>query len=611
MPVISDTIAGKYFVGCHKAGNGNFGSAALIIREWVDYELKILLENYPQAKLISYHDETTYTKPPSNFPQCYPAPILGTVPSFHVSTKTKLVPLPHIDRFEQSTAPAVLDVVKLGDHWVSPYYKNRFKMPIITPLYPKVKDLTPLVSGLVNPPLRHEASDLKMWQREMTFEEALYGIPGTNFSAVDLSTSVGYPYVLTGKTTKRAWVEEPNLFAKLRRDYDAAIAQLRRGERPSFLVMDCLKDERLKLAKVKEAKTRVICAGSFVALLAYRTFFGGFCTWIQDNMIENGCTIGMNVYSHEFDFMVRELVRPNFKLFSGDSEVFDMTQHPQHLRSLFAAVNDWYSDSNGSIRDILSLDFMFARHITCPTHVGEEARVDLLKEPVPQDPFVVSQYLKIVNASDCHLICWVYECNSGHPSGSYLTAVINTLYSITKPFIVLQHKMADFKAVLEIARTKQVVPMGMGDDFVHSVAAALQHLLNALTFVQFSRSYGMNITRENKEPILEPFPADPPVFLKRLFRMDKEIGRWVGALEIPAIIDALCWMRKKNPSQLELVQLFDSQLLEFSYWGRKIYGEWAPRIQEAARATLNRPYLAPTWREALANASNLEADFRP
>lgn len=615
LPIVTDSLSqGKYLVGIHKCGTGTLAGAAPLIREWVDQEMELLKTLYPDLQVILHQEVVEIDKPPTNFPQCYPAIELGVVKAFHMSHDTKLEPLPHIHMFEQSTAPAQLDVGRVNGRWVSPYHINREKIPRLHYLYPDVPDIRRLISELVNDPTMKEMADLGFWRRNMTFDEAVFGIPNTCFTSLDMTTSVGYPMVLTGFTTKRSWVEDPGRFAQLRREVMVADGLLRRGIRPLFLTMDFMKDERRVLEKVADFKTRVIAGGAFVLLILCRMYFGGFSAWTNLNAIENGITIPMNPYSKDFDYMCRSLFKPDFKTFQGDSEAFDLKQHAHVERHIFNAVNDWYGKSDpigNSVRDLLSLDFIFARHVTTPVHVGPKARADLLAEPVPDDPFVVSQALKIVNASDNGNIAWVYEMSGGDPSGNYLTALINSWYSKVKPFLALQFFLRDIKVVLGAARHKRLVPQTLGDDFITSVAPEFQKVLNALTFKNFSASYGMNITRENKQPITEPFPDEDPVFLKRVCYYSHDIGRWVGALDQTAIIDAMCWMRKKSPSVYEMTQSFEIALFEFSLWGPAVYNKWAPKIEEAARFTLHRTYVARTWKQALDEVLALKADFRP
>jgi hypothetical protein len=620
LPVVTDTVSqGKYFIGIHKCGNGFTGGAAPLCSEFIDREIDELQMICPEMKILSYQDDNIAAsiKPMSVttaqcFPQCYPATVEGVVPAFHATPRSKLKPLPHIDMFEQSTAPAQLDVCKVNGKWVSPYHLNREKIPRKIYSYPKVPQLGTLVSQIMLPPVGHELADMKFWCRRMTYEEALYGIPNTPFSSLDMSTSVGYPFVLTGKTTKKAWLSDPVLAAEVKRQVDVAIALLEKGIRPVFFVMDCLKDERRPLEKVAQAATRVFSAGSFVALILARMFFGGFCAWTQINKIRNGVVIGMNPYSEEFDDMCRMLFRRSMDAFGGDSSKFDLCQHPVLLDALFHAANNWYGDSpDNKIRLILALDFKFARHVTYPVHVSKRVRDELVLEPIPEDPFEVSVAHKIINASDNSQWCFVYSVACGHPSGHYLTACFNSWYSKVKPFVVIQWQLHDLSAVLDIARSLKLVAMAMGDDFLISVHRSIQDIMNAKKFAEFSALYGMIVTREDKQPITAEFTEEALVFLKRTCRYDPSMGRFVGALLTPAIVDAMCWMHKPNPTLDELSRTFDTALMEFSFHGRGPYLEWAPKIQHAARHTLRRPYVALPWAEALANACKLQADYRP
>jgi hypothetical protein len=620
LPVIGDWLGqGEYLVGIHKCYNGSYGGAAPLFREWVDREIEVIQRLDPEIDPIHHDDHADLKPPPTNVPQCWPAEVVGVTAPFHGSTDSKLVQLPHAGMFDLKTAPAVLTTVKIDGHYVNPYIRNREKLPTVLPAYPHVKNLRRLISGIINDPTKPDASDVKRWRRTMTFEEALYGIDGTVFTGLDMSTSVGYPKVLSGFTNKSSYLKDPGRLAAFKVEVEHCIRKLEAGERPLFLHMDVLKDERRPLEKVATAATRVVVPSPLTLLVINRMYFGGFASWTQINKITNGITIGMNPYSVEWDAMCHELFPTDFKRYAGDSAGFDLNQHQEPVRGIFSGINDWYGPSDliaNRVRSILSLDFMFPRHVTFPVHITNQIREALLKEPPSDDPFVVDAWVKIINAADWRTLAFIYICVTGHASGSYLTALINSWYSLVKPIIVLQFHVGDVEAVLDMFRRKMVRSMTLGDDFITAVHPDLQAVLNAQTFSAFSTSYGMKVTREDKTPITEPFPVEPPVFLKRLLRRDPEIPRWVGALKQDAIIDMICWMRKSGnrpPTDLEIQQLFITALCELSLWGRKEFDRLAPKFREAAELTLSKTFVSgiDKWEYAVAKTLTLEKSYLP
>lgn len=616
LPIVSDSLSqGEYFLGIHKCSNGTLAGAAPVFREWVEREMAELLELYPDLpkQLIVFDEEVDLKPPPSNFPQCHPCEVIGVVPAFHASVETKLNMLPHAHMYDLNTAPAIMETTKIDGHWVNPYIKNRNKIPNVVPVYPDVPDLWRTVSSVINNERAPESADLRFWKRRMTYTEAVKGIPGTVFSGLDLQTSVGYPLVLTGHTTKQSWFADPGRAESIRGEVYRTIAELKLGRRPMFLNMDVLKDERRTLEKVATCATRVVVPTPLVLLIIYRMFFGGYVSWIQINKISNGITIGMNPYSLEWDGMCRDLFGPKFLAYGGDSEGFDLRQHPEMLRALFGACNDWYGDDDNAVRSLLSLEFMFPRHVTFPVTVGPEVEKDCLAEPVPDDVWSVSPYLKIVNASRNRRWAFVYVATGGHVSGSYLTACFNSKYSVVKPIVMLQWTWRDYKRTMEAFHQRLVRSQTLGDDFLTSVHPSLQGTVNAMKFAEFSSLYGMRVTTEDKQPITVPFPDDNSSlwFLKRNLRYDPAIGRYVGALKLDAVIDAMCWIRKPNPTDVELRQLFTTACCEFALWGRQVYEAHVPKLRCAAELTLRRTFVPMSWHEALEAVSIREADYRP
>ncbi len=613
MPGIVDGLGqGKYLGIIHKCNNGKFAGGFPLVKEWVELELAKLKKEFPDIKIILHKDTTKFDQPNTAqglFPQCYPARTEGIAPAFHGVTDSKLVMLPHAELFELNAQPAVLDTVKVDGHYINPYIKNREKFPEHLLAYPDVPHLNRLVSSIINDVTAKDPTDSKMWRRLMTFEEAVFGIPDTVFGSLDMTTSVGYDWTLNGPSSKGPWINDPVRFAKVREVVEAKVKLLRLGYRPLFYHMDVLKDERRSIEKVLSCSTRVVVVGPLDLLIINRMFFGGFASWTQLNKIENGITIGMNPYSLEWDAMCKKLFVSEFKRYAGDSEGFDLKQHQEPLRAIFGGINDWYgNEEDGKVRDILSIEFMCPRHLTFPVTVGPDVKAELLKEPVPDNPYKVSHYLKIVNASDNRKYCFVYVVVTGHPSGSYLTALINSWYSLVKPYIVIQFHLRNIEQTLDIFYRRGVRSMTLGDDFITAVHSTVQPILNAQTFAEFSMKYGMRVTREDKTPITEPFPAEDPIFLKRLLRRDPEIGRWVGALQQTAIIDAMCWMRKSGgryPTDSEYRDQFRGALLEFSLWGRDVYKAARVKVREASIISLGHPYdPLPTWEDAIAEVTH-------
>jgi len=617
LPLVTNSLgAGFYYAGAHKCGNGVIAGAAPLLREWVDLELAELRRVYPDLRILRYMDAKPPPPPPNNMPQCWPAATVGAVPAFHGSVKSKLRPLPCADDFPLKTGPATLGVSKVDGKWRSPYYLNRAKMKTEVPAFPCVQDLNLLVSKIVCEGNRNEVSDLKRWRRVLSVEEALRGIPGSVLRAVDLKTSVGYHWVLTGKNTKQALFSDPVLYEEFKRDLAVKVAMLRAGVRPLFLNMDVLKDERRTLEKVAQCSTRVVVVGPVELLFINRMFFGGFAAWSQENKGANGLAIGMNPYADEMNDLCLRLFKDGFKQFAGDKKRFDMSQHPVLLDAIFLAINDWYGPSpDNDVRLILSLEFVQPFHLTFPVSLTREQRVDLLAEVESLDPdrpvWSVPEAMQLLNADRNRGVSWVYLAAMGHPSGSFLTALINSWYSKLEPLIALQVDLQSWETVLEICRSGRVFSATLGDDFITSVAPDLQDKLNAITFRDFCASYGMEVTRENKEPITEAFPKDDPVFLKRRLYYSDEMGRYVGALDLDALFDSFCWVRTDDPSDTDLRGTFNMALCELALHGSAVYDRESRRIVAAAIKTLKQPFAPLPWHVAQTAVKAIKDEYRP
>ncbi len=71
--------------------------------------------------------------------------------------------------------------------------------------------------------------------------------------------------------------------------------------------MDFLKDERRKLAKVLEGKTRLVSAVGLDLLILFKVYFGDFIRFLRHNNVKNGLCTGINPLSSDWTRVVQHL----------------------------------------------------------------------------------------------------------------------------------------------------------------------------------------------------------------------------------------------------------------------------------------------------------------
>lgn len=150
-----------------------------------------------------------------------------------------------------------------------------------------------------------------------TFDEAVVGIPHTEFDSINRRTSPGYPDVIEvtkgmkGKTFYFGNDDEFDLFGsnatELRNKCEKVIEDAKNNIRNEHIFMDSLKDELRPIPKAMDFKTRLISASPIVLLITYRMYFGAFMHWYKVNRIDNQSAIGVNVYSDEWDLIAKKL----------------------------------------------------------------------------------------------------------------------------------------------------------------------------------------------------------------------------------------------------------------------------------------------------------------
>jgi len=152
-------------------------------------------------------------------------------------------------------------------------------------------------------------SRITVVHRVLTFDEALNGIENDpDFNSIKSNSSPGYPMNLSKSANLKKRIfsspegseERKVATLELKNLVDEALSELEKGNLPLFYCVDNLKDERRKIQKVKEGKTRAFMGIPFVMNIIKRMYFGTYLSWVHKNKIANGCAIGVNPYSADW-----------------------------------------------------------------------------------------------------------------------------------------------------------------------------------------------------------------------------------------------------------------------------------------------------------------------
>jgi hypothetical protein len=413
-------------------------------------------------------------------------------------------------------------------------------------------------------PFRHATRGLQ--RRVFEFEEAIAGLPGDDcFNGLPRSTSPGYPYVMRGIRDKKRFfgAEGPYTWdsdlCKVLRDSVLECLQLAaNGVRMTHVYVDFLKDELRSFEKVAAGKTRLISSSPLLLTVCLRMMFGCWTAAMQRTRIENGCAVGINPKT-EWDFLARMLMQGGECCGSGDYKAFDSSEQPVMQEAIVHAINDWYDDGpvNARIREVLWMEFYHSRHLTFDFSVMR--------------PIVV-------------------QWNKANPSGFALTTYANNAYNLCAFNVCWNRLLPEKKGGF----WKEAYVVVYGDD-----NALNPGRVNAETFSQDKiaaemLTIGLTYTPSDKGTVFKGYGSIEEIdFIKRGFRFDERLCKWVGPLDINSVLHAPYWYKNHRLRNEILRDNVEFMLQELSLHAPE---EWdrVPRIVRKLRQLAEvEPLLRP------------------
>lgn len=414
-----------------------------------------------------------------------------------------------------------------------------------------------------------------------TFEEACVG-DETNplFRSMPRRTSAGYPFSCYGASGKTDFFGKGENFDLdnencqwLREYVDEIIVNAKQRKRMFHVFNDFLKDERRTKEKNDRGATRLVSGAPLGYVVAFRQYFGCFCTALMQCRVESGCAAGVNVYQ-EWGVVKNYLLNKSPHLMAGDYESFDSSEQPQVHDAMLKYINEWYDDGeeNARIREVLWLDLVNSRHI------GGDGKMN-----------------NIVYA-------WFHSLPSGHPG----TTAINSLYNLFNfalcwKRIMGTEKLCDFN--------KCVRAVVLGDDNVVSITKDALPKFNQHTVTSAMSGIHMKYTTEAKDGAeVAPYRSIEEVsFLKRDWR--DEGTHTYGPLAMASILEMPYWCRDKLNVEEITMSNFETALMELSAHPPEVWEEWAPRMVAAYEANGYKTAVRPDRRVYQAKYRSMTSDY--
>lgn len=425
-----------------------------------------------------------------------------------------------------------------------------------------------------------------------TWEEAV--CPGPLFEfvrSIPRNTSAGYPYCLQtgGKRGKLAWFGDGVDYSFTSREWYELVAEMEgderkilNHERPLFMNMSFLKDERRPYEKYVAGKTRLISGSSLRFTILLRKYTMGFFNYLIRTRAANGVAIGTNPYSEDWDNIARyhgyftENDR-SARTMAGDFSGFDKKLHYVFIMATCDLVTKFYGDEGSDaarIRRALFSEIAFSRHV-----VGSE----------------------------------VVEWIGSNTSGNAMTTPINSLsnQAMTRYVCVmkyLEHNNIEInKLHFMLTLDKLFNPLDpwfanttFGDDGLISILVEITKELEWFTpgiiASAFTRHLGAKYTDEFKAEAGGSLRhISDCTFLKRGFKMSGIAaplkGRFMAPLEVNSILDSVRW-RKNSPDTEGLSEWAANvrhMVEELSLHDPKTYQEIGGAIVAACNTLDRRP----------------------
>lgn len=441
----------------------------------------------------------------------------------------------------------------------------------------------------------------KVEPRLFDHEEIILGISGEKlFKSVNRGSSLGYPYNAEPRPGFKGKafllgdgqdfdLENPN-FLEFMENVKNTERMILEGKRPKFIFTDNLKDEKLKREKVVEGRTRVFSAAPFDLVYLVRKYFGAFCLWFGKNNKFNGCAVGLNPYSRDWDLLAGLMTNvggkhDNLAYGAGDYSKFDGSEKARIHWEILDVIQKFYTQNIHSMTPEEVAQVMLdckVRHILW---------------------FEVVNSIHLVRGV---LMMWCNSLPSGHP----LTTVINNMYnhiSMRYCWITLHNNNLDSVWSFD----KHIYLCTMGDDQIFAVSESKRELYNEATISEAMKELALKYTSDTKDGVnLQLRKLTDITFLKRKFSYNKELRRWVAPLDNNTIKEICYWTKPGENNEKIVADHCDSMIMEWSLHGKEHFNQNVPKLMKSFKNAYPWHEVKTTdYEVALSIACNKEVEW--
>jgi hypothetical protein len=391
----------------------------------------------------------------------------------------------------------------------------------------------------------------------LTDDEMFAGTGEAYAGPLNLATSMGLPWTFIGKSPKSKLVVREGSTYKVDPDLVSAIVETERALlRAPVRVLEHMipKDEVVTLEKSETAATRLfaVCSGEINML--GRKYLLPIMKIFYDQRESTGMMPGVNCFGPEWDKLAKSLLTYD-GYFSGDQKKYDA----KHRAEFFYAC----------------ADELYGLCLACGY--------------APEEALIAGN---LVRSAAHHLIVYrgdVFVSDEQLGSGWFLTTFINCL---------IHGALIDAIFIMRIGKVPAHTKLLYGDDFVLSLSKSLG--FTQLDLRDGMAIFGYEMTSSRKGEELQPYDQFEQVtFLKRSFRYNDLLGRWVAPIERETLFRCLMWRLESSIGDTERCSIVSETVqLEAFLWGRDTYDEFTS-ILSTSMGELKLPWKNRTFQQCV------------
>jgi len=360
-----------------------------------------------------------------------------------------------------------------------------------------------------------------------TFEEAI--------NSIELNTSTGYGY--SKKRAELLWRNTDGLVVaapELRKQVEDILSSIDSGVIPPAFVTPALKDEALKLQKIKDRKTRTFQICQLAWLIVGRMVLGPAMDEMTRHPTDTPCAVGIDMASSDWHTIFSKIFKKK-NILDIDYQSFEATH---------------------TMQDVAITALLFDRYYT-DDEVQKNRRL----------AYMTAMYNRTLIIGNLAL-----QGSSGEASGSMGTSHKNSIVACFKALLGLAHAEPGMTPA-DMAR--EISILVMGDDTVIGVAEDVNY--SFLSIQDYFAEHNIVVTPAIKDATPTPYVKQTELsFCKKQILWSAELKSFVPYVPFHTLIDQLSWVKDNSIDGME--QVLNSALQwAFFYGNRKNNGQIPPQ----------------------------------